>query len=462
MGLKSHKEHGAKAWLRANTSALQPNDPFRIGRVAMGSGAHALAIVDANVALMAVPQSITSLGEYVSCLGSQLARFVDSFDSVVLCYDDLSHVPVAKLAEQRRRDRARAAAASKKRTRPLDDGVAVGCPGETESVLAFGEAGGCVVGDSYTLDDIVRAPDCHSFTADRTKRYRFADEVAQRLAKRFPSVVFDGIDVRGADRPVDADRVPDFYCGAVHMQSEDAFACPHAALVAALRQGRSEPIGEADLKLWNVEQVVRDLLPGRSLVSLHATIDTDSIPVQLLGLASKGAAAATPNAQHLSYVSFRTPQKDGSAVFELLDVLQLQSDLSALCGSDDHPRVASLFAATAALGGCDFVSPPSCFRTSELLTAACRLVRVGGDCTAVPREHLLGACLPLTYEAFLRKCCHEAAQLTSSAGGRNSAKRALDLCNPDPALMTRAAWCTRYWSGGAVGGGLGAWGFDDE
>ena len=70
MGLKSHKEHGAKAWLRANTSALQPNDPFRIGRVAMGSGAHALAIVDANVALMAVPQSITSLGEYVSCLGS--------------------------------------------------------------------------------------------------------------------------------------------------------------------------------------------------------------------------------------------------------------------------------------------------------------------------------------------------------------------------------------------------------
>ena len=439
MGLRSHPLYGAKTWLRANSTSLQINDPFVMARNATTSGLHTCALIDGNVMLMGVPSSLTSLDDYVHCLGTQLGKFTAVYMTVVVCFDETDHVPRAKLYEQTRRDKARANAASKKqKTEPIENNS------HLDGEIVYSSLKAALVGDAYLLKDLENAADLHSFAVDRTKRYRLVDEIVRRLSVRFRSIVWDGVDARGAERQIDSRRQADFFCTALQQ----------SALVQHFRTFRETAIGEGDLKLADLERGLRCYLKSPSLF-LHCTIDTDAIPVQLALLAEENLK----NPEHfLTFVAFRTPRKNESPIYEVLDVAQLQSDLARLCNCEDRTTlISSLFSACVALGGCDFVQQPACMRTSELLTAMVAATRTNGF--KIEESELAGDSLPFTYEHALRCICSQASKETLSVGGRQSSKRALDLQNPEVNLLKKSAWCTKYWAGGGGMDCLETWGF---
>lgn len=438
MGLKSGK-YGIKQYLGSRNMLIQnAGSPPEIARKlkSVGEDLGLAALVDINVMLMAVPSSLRSFQEYLSCLSAQLRPLTQNFDVVVCCCDFLDAVPQQKAAEQRRRDTNRARGAAK---RARDDDEAECAVLSSESPAA--------IGDGYLLHDLMKVDDLHRLTANRTSRYRLLDELIMSLSKMLPSIVFDGVDTRGADRPIDEIRSPTIYSA---LTANDR-------LVEALQAYRLVPIGEADLKLVDIEEALRDFFES-PLAFLHLTIDTDAVPIQLLSIANEKADAPLC----MSYVCFRRPVSNGPAEFDLLDMYALQAELAQSFGKTSHLHNASLFAATCAIAGCDFITSPCCFRTTELLEALARVVRRREPAAEVPASELGAESLPLTYERLLRCVGAEAGRATLRAGGRNSGKRALDLNDVPVELARRAAWTTRYWAGGAAGGGVEPWGFAEE
>jgi len=222
-----------------------------------------LAILDGNVLLRGLPQGIESYQETVSFVGWKVVDALRAAMHVVVVFDDAAHVTRAKAAEQAKRD-----AAAKRRV-PI-------CSDDLQPFV-------CPEDDNYGLDELHHPlfSARHLVANLRPARPRFFDAVAQGILGMVTGIVqeefslaFDGIDSRGAARPVGETRV-----GGV-LATDDVWR-------GILE--RTVPIGEGDLKFTHVCQSVRDAIEvgvagslANVMVYMLQTVDTDSLLIETL------------------------------------------------------------------------------------------------------------------------------------------------------------------------------------
>jgi hypothetical protein len=293
MGLASH-ERGVKrqllsryanAFHRAPWLSLAVHDMnFPYERTAI--------IKDGNVAVMSITQMphLTHFDSYVEQLVSTCKTLMRSAKYVIFCIDDPASVPGAKVETQENRDTRR-----KEVNMPFTD-------------------------DDYTLEDLLAVEKCGPIVQERKTRYRMFDELMRRVvsiidaeiamsyeedsdyASSVPqgaSLIVDGVDPRGANRPIGLVRVP-------------SVIGTHPQLVRELKARRLRfELGEADLKMIDVERMLRALRNQNDSVLtidavLHDTIDTDALPIGILDHARRAVESVDKPADlPYSYVLFR-------------------------------------------------------------------------------------------------------------------------------------------------------------
>ena len=276
----------------------------------------------------------------------------------------------------------------RRRTRAVDDREGRGVvDGEVSDVV---EAAGLITTDDFTKEQ-VRSPSCDvkALMAHRAARSRFFDELAlgimEYLEENFSEgswkLAFDGLDPRGATRPIGERRV--------------AGILSNDTTLSEILQ-RDVSIGEGDLKLTDVHQRVfgSPLVEGK--LALLWTIDTDSLLIELAAHAKRVSDA--PNADlsgQRVILCFREPavkRKDGYSrdlQFAAFDVPKLYGCvIQTLFGTmnlapamEVRRRAAvALFVAAVAACGCDFLEIKG-FRCDHIVGAIRELV--------VKNSHLL-------------------------------------------------------------------------
>lgn len=222
------------------------------------------AAIDGNVVLCRTPQDVTTLKGWVSCFASQIMQVIEASAINVVVFDEPENLTEAKKAEQDSRD----AAALKGHVIASSD-----CPKRVN-----------VPEDDNYLAELLEHPDIdiHDVKDFRAARSRLFDEIVRRgfgeimarihsSDKRDTVLIIDGLDRRGAHRPVGERRNPQLY------GMENCTILPHMI--------RSSPIGEGDLKLAWVQDKIRHLVRDGTVdvgVHLTLTIDTDSFAIELI------------------------------------------------------------------------------------------------------------------------------------------------------------------------------------
>ena len=258
-------ENGPKAVLRRECASafveaatvLEVRELFGVERV------QTLAILDGNVILRGLPSGLESFHDTVNFFGWKVVDALRGAMHCVVVFDDPAVLTKAKAKEQAKRD-----AAAKRRV-PV-------CSDDLQPYV-------CPETDDYGIDALLheKFSSSHLMANCRAARPRFIDAVCQGVAAMVTqvtqhefSLAFDGVDARGAARPLGEARV-----GGV-LATDPVWQ--------ELLQ-RSRPIGEGDLKITAVCQSVRDAIEmgeASSLASvcLYAilTIDTDSYLIELL------------------------------------------------------------------------------------------------------------------------------------------------------------------------------------
>jgi hypothetical protein len=276
MGLKSGPT-GAKALFKTNFSdAFAETASLYELRERVGiERARTSVALDGNVLLMNCPNGLTfdAYCEYaVRCIHSAIA----AASLVFVVFDEPEHSSGAKLEEQMRRD-----GQSTKRV-----------------VKHSADVPSCPTTDSFTMDEIGRVRCMREVIRHRAARTRVYDAVMVRAAEVIraslhaydgaTTVLFDGVDRRGIDRPFGTPRVPEMVEVDGDSAAEDRFA------------HHSE--GEGDLKLRLIAERVCELATGAEETErrLHVTctVDTDSLAIELLREAqharAKSANGTTP------------------------------------------------------------------------------------------------------------------------------------------------------------------------
>lgn len=272
MGLKSGAD-GVKALCKKHFS-----DSFRDflnlhdARVAMSKKVSQTAVfLDGNVLMQAVPTELWSLDQYVKLIEMNTRQAFDAGDVVVVVFDD--RVTKAKQAEQERRDLQR---------RKSEPQVSSDLQDEF-----------CPVDDNYTEAQIDGCVNIHSLMSHRKARSRLFDIVCNRVMKQFlanqkqslrassPSrtLIFDGIDSRGGDRPFGEKRMTGFYCS-------------DSILDDRLERDDDMHVGEGDVKLSELQSRIHNLkLEKKAFLNIEliivCTVDTDSIGIELVRLAAE-------------------------------------------------------------------------------------------------------------------------------------------------------------------------------
>jgi hypothetical protein len=281
MGLKSG-ETGAKAQLlKTCSSAFQKFSTLLDARNGVGKTRRETAVVvDMNVILMSVPQSIQTLQGFVNIVWGFVEWALGTGWVTILVFDEPSFMTNAKKIEQQRRDAARTA-----RTSICSDDL---------DRFPFT--------DNYALEDLENVDEILAVRDKRPCRSRLYDEVSKQIFEKAclkattwnasgnPAhetvILFDGIDVRGCSRPPFEKR--DVKMVSNRQDVADAFA-------------RTVPIGEGDIKIQDVEDRIRTLsveggiLSGTRLV-VQSTIDTDSLMIGLLGVSKRRLESTLPTA----------------------------------------------------------------------------------------------------------------------------------------------------------------------
>lgn len=311
--------------------------------------------LDGNVAIMQVPQMIRPLEGYVSVIFSSITSAMAAGAIVVMVFDEPACISKAKSEEQARRDAAR-----KKGQMEMSEDFLDPIP----------------LNDDYGLDDLRAVADCHQIMSHRPARLRFVDEVVRQVLERCKkklatwkeqdptaaqgAVIFDGVDPRGADRPIGCEREPGVV--ATDPMFEALFS-------------HEEKIGEGDIKLAYVAKRVREIVAGQACeplkeARLHVTctIDTDSIAIELMEAAKRHTQPSGGPKMHglLAMREQRSnkrewQQGDPTAVFCLLDIEMLyeclQKDIWSIAKTPSllERRCAMVLLCTGwALAGSDF------------------------------------------------------------------------------------------------------------
>lgn len=293
-------------------------------------------IIDGNVMMFGAPSVVRTLFEYEEYLFERLIPYMESCALLIVCFDEPEHVPLAKFACQRKRDKSRVVPEMTV-SRELE-----------ATMLAPSE-------EECTRERMEQLLDCRVLLADRSVRMRFIDEICTRvfgdlmqynearleLGQPQTVVLFDGFDHLGTERPPSTSRDTRIYCTDVSMYESLEYELS---------------LGEADIKLNAYDQQVRKLGQFR-IVALH-TIDTDSIPISLLQQTKRLHERGGGEEPTRTLLCLR---ERGNTHLRCLDVQRLCQAMMFQCANTVYPfdprEAMFAIACTWALGGCDFILP---------------------------------------------------------------------------------------------------------
>lgn len=460
----------------------------------------ALVVADANVLLKEAQPShgVLSLRHYVTFLTDHVQRMLKSAAHVVLVWDEAKHTTKAKAVEQHRRDRL-----AQLRTPIVSEDMA---PVPRD--------------DNYLLSDLeIMGDNAHLLLEPgfaRQTRERFFDAISigtlQELHRRLGrdaangtgvlwSVGFDGVDARGADRPVGTSREP-------------TVVTSHAFLDAVFAHAdRSVPIGEGDLKLTRVCDAfalaaASGTVPEVQHVCLHLlrTNDTDSFAIELVAEAERRVRAADAEEAQTSlphqlqpraiicfkengarqgkgtdqecdaFVAAKRAHGQGAnaivgtdfnyGTFNVVDVSKLyESVLDQIFGVDarrdgavtarDERAALFLYGPTLGMGGCDFYHVPGLKDHPERCIAGIEAAMAHGG----RRKKMLAAAtqflesrttadLESTVDAFalILQSAARAIEIEESTRRSASAAAARAVLESNPLTQRRMAWTAAYWA----------------
>ena len=428
MGLKSHEKFGIKrtlinkysdAWVRYESLNAMVSGQSQ-------STDEVVHIIDGNVLMFGAPNVVRTLADYEEYLFDRLLPYLESCRLLIVSFDDPEHVPLAKHACQRKRDKARVAP---EMTMSAELEIAMTAPTEEEC----------------TAERMEQLVDCRVMLAARAVRMRFIDEICVRvfgdlieynearleIGEPNTTLLFDNFDCRGTNRPPHAPREAHVYC-------------TDADVYKQLEESQYDTrVGEADIKLNVYDQFMRTL-DGYRIVALH-TIDTDSIPISLLQQTKRLQERDGDVEPTRTLLCLR---ERGTAHLRCLDVQRLCQAMMMQCVSTayafDPQEAMFAIACTWALGGCDFVLPgyemgtrPGVLFESMLLflkdrgTQHFRHAHPG-----TPREELLH--LITSLQVFAKAACDN-----SHPCGTAQHTKKVQNCDDD--TLRKAIWTASYW-----------------
>ena len=275
---------------------------------------------DGNIMMMGAPRSVKTVFEYIDYLRKTIACSARACATVVLCFDDPRHVPPAKSLTQSRRDDASKRRAASKARKGAPDGASVeGLEEGGDAQAATPPPVAPAAPIDFTADDLSAVADCHDLVDDRATRYRFFDELVKRalcephtFLPPNTMVVVEGVDTRGASRPMASERFPSVVCVAnvaalgdsqvadVPMDTDvptdaDTEIAPRTNAQRVALDASTPPIpvdefgqcpltanvGEADFKVCRLADACAEAMGAESVVMID-TVDTDILPIALL------------------------------------------------------------------------------------------------------------------------------------------------------------------------------------
>lgn len=447
MGLTSHGNgRGAKAHLQAAyPGAFSRASGLADARAMMRvDRAHTAVIVDGNVMLRQVPASATKMNDYVFFVWKMLSSACSAGERVVVVFDEAEHTTKAKTEEQARRDSTRAARYVAPEVEALSDDF-----------------------DAAFLDNFSNV---NLIMDNRVARERFIDEVCRQVNERLQSearkfflqntlmkVVFDGVDPRGAARPRGAKRVP--------QMSGD----PDLLAVVDRTGLGGAPLGEGDLKMRDVAYRIHgsaycgEECAGVKVI-LHATIDTDSLPIMMLleDRLNRECGLKRTTRDVIAFKEQQRPKRkteDDAAQgedrrFLLCDVCTLyngivrsafpQRDPVLAVSAEDRRRLFALFAISAAVSGCDFMLVRGT-NFQDTLEGAFRMIRNNTTTVSLLDDMCNGDEGTLLNMTPLVK---ELLEYTSGVLSERPrmGKASANVRDAHPDCLRRAVFCASYWS----------------
>ena len=450
MGLKS-AEHGVKSDLQKRAaSAFRKHETLAEMRRECGlQRAEAVAALDGNVLLRAVPAAVQSVEGYVAIFVNSVKSALEAATVVVVVFGEPEHMSAAKQEEQARRD-----AASRKTKVPSSFDLAV--PND----------------DSYGLQDVAACADVHLLMDERASRSRFIDHVCVQAKKQLEmllrrwaaaghspgAVLFDGVDVRGAERPAGEVRKP------------MALMCDggNVPIAAGLLQ-REHAVGEGDVKIMHIERALASLCNEAKLQREHpflgvklyivCTIDTDSFAIEVLEEARR--RDVKDEAPFSTVLCMRErPKKNKeepscAAYYLCADIAMLTSWI----GNAVAPRqpellrnAVALAVAGWAVAGCDFVALKGA-RASVNLDAAARLVLQRPESLLAMQAAWSGdRAATLAINAQVHALLREASAMLEKMPRLKNA--AASVAGAPADVLRRTTWTLAYWCGHEFRSGL--------
>tara|TARA_X000001036_G_scaffold339278_1_gene318375 strand:- start:1457 stop:2860 length:1404 start_codon:yes stop_codon:yes gene_type:complete len=415
--------------------------------------------MDGNVLMMQIPDSVETFHEYASVATNVVRSAVRSASVVVVVFDEPEVLTAAKREEQADRDARR-----RKPARYHSPDI----PAVPED-------------DDYGEAELLATRNCHAILEMRPARNRFYDavgvEVRRRLQQELAApgavVVFDGLDPRGAARPIGAPREVRLFGAGVDVDS----------VVEAVQHA---PEGEGDLKLAVIEEAVRRVAarpeaerpaPLRATRTHFAiTIDTDSIGIGLLERARRDMDwPDRPPFQSAMLMRERTPKRDrwgdeANASYLVCDYdalyMMVQRDLWGVrlgvvrTMDPVKKRLAvTLLVAGWILAGSDYANIRS-LNAAMVTEALPGLLRYSeddlGPMEAAWRRDV--SALQYRVPSALAHLVELCARNYEGADRVHKATLA-GLRSYDDVQLRRAAWCCAYWSGWEIREDLHEFGF---
>jgi hypothetical protein len=445
MGLKGG-EHGVKALFRRTAAdAFYDAPSLSAVRDAVCGAPHApdgaatararvVAVLDGNVLLMSVPESMRTFDELCAAFAAQVDAALRCASVVLVVFDEPEHTTEAKRDEQRARDAARAA-----RQPVCSDDV---------SLAALSVPG--------TLEELRAHPDVHALKAVRSARTALYDAVCHWACHRYArrchealdadTVVFDGLDPRGFERAPDVARA--------------AWIVGFGARADAFEQ-REERLGEGDLKLVWAERRVRELARADVrfvdvALLLVCTIDTDVLMTSLLQQAElRHRAADDLGAEVRAVVCMRNARGRAGAAAErpayaCCDPVQLERRVCAHLwptrtpADEERALGVAVVCAAAAACGCDFTRagvPGARFdHVWDVLPAYVASQPLAALRSFDARDAPDAAPLRALFE-------RASASMRDKPRYKRQARAVADALEATDAVLRRALWSVAYWRG---------------
>ena len=326
--------------------------------------------------------------------------------------------------------------------------------------------------DNYNKQYIERSFNVQTLVTNRETRGRFFDTVCVEVLSRLQSqidrwnasgysggtVVFDGIDERGADRPAFEKRSPGF----VSTNSEIA------SLFA-----RDVEVGEGDIKLRDNANAIRKArLEGKGFTDVRivmtTTIDTDSIAIELMNDSRLVAEDDRSGVSTLLVMRERATKRgtceEKPARHLCCDVTLLNQQLQNYMWGIAHPpssfnqrNAICMLVAGFALAGCDFVECKG-LRADFVLDGIKEVIKYHSEDVEFMQYAFTGDRVSM---AMLRKPIKKLMSVCASRMSEKPRmkKSADSVRNVNDVALSRASLVAAYWGGCEIKGNLEDFGF---